>query len=250
MWNWIWKEPQAPVDPRQPWQLANNPKPDHPARQAPGKATVVIHNQASGVNVGVPLRGCPPRMAGLAKPSTPGQFEVERRSHRGAVRQVPVAAGHCTSATPVPRNSTGNGFGCSFADARRQEFEPSNHLGELTAKNLPPPGRGPMLRDGPALAIPDRDGETGPATRLQREGILIPDLMVAFEINVADVIARRGYPMLSIAWRLAFLAWVGAPWGNPSPAPGGNWSTGAPAIAPGSSRQRSQAESPATSGRA
>ena len=55
-----------------------------------------------------------------------------------------------------------------------------------------------MLRDGPALAIPDRDGETSPATRFLREGILIPDLMVAFEINVnvADVIARRGYPML------------------------------------------------------
>ena len=53
-----------------------------------------------------------------------------------------------------------------------------------------------MLCDGPALAIPDRDGETGPVTRLWRKGILIPDLMVAFEINVADVIARRGYPML------------------------------------------------------
>ena len=48
-----------------------------------------------------------------------------------------------------------------------------------------PPGRGPMLRDGPALAIPDRDGETGPETRLLREGILIPDLMGAFNINVA-----------------------------------------------------------------
>ena len=48
-----------------------------------------------------------------------------------------------------------------------------------------------------------RDGETGPATRLRtrRKGILIPDLMVAFEINVAGVIARRGYPMLKIAWR-------------------------------------------------
>ena len=27
----------------------------------------------------------------------------------------------------------------------------------------------------------------------QRGGILIPDLMVAFEVNIADVIARRGY---------------------------------------------------------
>ena len=53
-----------------------------------------------------------------------------------------------------------------------------------------------MLRDGPALAIPGRDGETGPVARLWRKGILIPDLMVAFEINVAGVIARRGYPML------------------------------------------------------
>ena len=26
-----------------------------------------------------------------------------------------------------------------------------------------------MLRDGPALAIPDRDGETSPATRLWRK---------------------------------------------------------------------------------
>ena len=39
-----------------------------------------------------------------------------------------------------------------------------------------------MLRDGPALAIPYRYGETGPATRFPREGILIPDLMVAFNI--------------------------------------------------------------------
>ena len=53
-----------------------------------------------------------------------------------------------------------------------------------------------MLRDGPALAIPYRDGETGPVTRLWRKGNLISDLMVAFEINVAGVIARRGYPML------------------------------------------------------
>ena len=35
----------------------------------------------------------------------------------------------------------------------------------ITLKNLLPPGRGPMLRDGPALAIPDRDGETGSVTR-------------------------------------------------------------------------------------
>ena len=81
----------------------------------------------------------------------------------------------------------------------------------ITLKNLLPPGRGPMLRDGPALAIPGRDGETGPAARLWRKGILIPDLMVAFEINVAGVIARRGYPMLSQRGAPAFLAWVGAP---------------------------------------
>ena len=29
-----------------------------------------------------------------------------------------------------------------------------------------------MLRDGPALAIPDRDGETGPATRLSSAELL------------------------------------------------------------------------------
>ena len=58
--------------------------------------------------------------------------------------------------------------------------------------------------------FPDRDGETGPATRLWRKGILIPDLMVAFEINVAEVIARRGYPMLSQRGAPAFPAWVGA----------------------------------------
>ena len=69
--------------------------------------------------------------------------------------------------------------------------------------------------------FPDRDGETAPATRLLREGILIPDLMVAFEINVAGVIARRGYPMLRQPGAPAFLAWVGAPRGNPRPAPGG-----------------------------
>ena len=59
--------------------------------------------------------------------------------------------------------------------------------------------------------LPDRDGETGPATRLQRKGILIPDLMVAFEINVAGVIARRP--------RVPGVG--GRSRGNPRPAPGG-----------------------------
>ena len=59
-----------------------------------------------------------------------------------------------------------------------------------------PQARGRCSVTGRLWPFPDRDGETGPATRLQREGILIPDLMVAFEINVAGVIARRGYPML------------------------------------------------------
>ena len=58
--------------------------------------------------------------------------------------------------------------------------------------------------------FPDRDGETGPVTRLLREGILIPDLMVAFGVNVAGVIARRGYPMWGQRGDPAFLAWVGA----------------------------------------
>ena len=44
-----------------------------------------------------------------------------------------------------------------------------------------------------------------------REGILIPDLMVAFGVNVAGVIARRGYSILSQPGAPAFLAWVGAP---------------------------------------
>ena len=90
-----------------------------------------------------------------------------------------------------------------------------------------------MLRDGPALAIPDRDGETSPATRLLREGILIPDLIGCLQyqcgrINVAGVIARRGYP-IEIAWRPRVPGVGGRSRGNPSPAPGGNWSTGAPA---------------------
>ena len=59
--------------------------------------------------------------------------------------------------------------------------------------------------------FPDGGGETGPVTRLWRKGILIPDLMVAFEINVAGVIARRGYPMLSQRGAPALPAWVGAP---------------------------------------
>ena len=57
---------------------------------------------------------------------------------------------------------------------------------------------------GPGQADPGRQ----PASR---KGILIPDLMVAFEINVAGVIARRGYPMLRQPGAPAFLAWVGAP---------------------------------------
>ena len=69
-----------------------------------------------------------------------------------------------------------------------------------------------MLRDGPALAIPDRDGETSLATRLLRSWT-----MVAFEINVAGVIPGAVTP-----WRQpgapAFLA---RSRGNPRPAPGG-----------------------------
>ena len=37
--------------------------------------------------------------------------------------------------------------------------------------------------------------------RLWREGILIPDLMVVFEINVAGVIARRRLPPVEPTWR-------------------------------------------------
>ena len=59
--------------------------------------------------------------------------------------------------------------------------------------------------------LPNRDGETVPGSPPLAEGILIPDLMVAFEINVAGVIARRGYPMLRQPGAPAFLAWVGAP---------------------------------------
>ena len=54
-----------------------------------------------------------------------------------------------------------------------------------------------------------------------RKGILIPDLMIAFVVNVAGVIARLGYSILSQPGAPAFLAWVGAPRGNPRPAPGG-----------------------------
>ncbi len=42
-----------------------------------------------------------------------------------------------------------------------------------------PPGRGPMLRDGPALAIPYRDGETGPVTRLSAEALMAEDRRTA-----------------------------------------------------------------------
>ena len=54
-----------------------------------------------------------------------------------------------------------------------------------------------------------------------RKGILIPDLMIAFGFNIASVIARRGYSILRHPGAPAFLAWVGAPRGNPRPAPGG-----------------------------
>ena len=92
----------------------------------------------------------------------------------------------------------------------------------ITLKNLLPPGRGPMLRDGPALAIPDGDGETGPATRLWRKGILIPDLMVAFEINIAGVIALPArLPHVEIAWRPRVPGVGGRSRGNPRLAPGG-----------------------------
>ena len=54
-------------------------------------------------------------------------------------------------------------------DARLPMHGAKNLNPVITLKNLLPPGRGPMLRDGPALAIPDRDGETSPATRLWRK---------------------------------------------------------------------------------
>ena len=76
------------------------------------------------------------------KPPAQGRMGVKRRLVDQASGPTPEsswrqrnssAARYCSSATPVPRNSTGNGFGCSCADARCQEFEPSNHLEELTA---------------------------------------------------------------------------------------------------------------------
>ena len=125
------------VDPRQPWKLGT-PKADRGDQLGkPGHSLSSLRPNAGWVGSGGWLN----KTSGL----TPGGPCCKRDS---------LAAGHWTSATPAPRNSTGNGFGCSFADARRQEFEPSNHLEELAAKNLLLPGRGPMLRDGPALAIP------------------------------------------------------------------------------------------------
>ena len=54
-------------------------------------------------------------------------------------------------------------------DARLPMHGARNLSPGITLKNLLPPGRGPMLRDGPALAIPDRDGETGQVTRFWRK---------------------------------------------------------------------------------
>ena len=39
-------------------------------------------------------------------------------------------------------------------DARLEMYGARNLNPVITLKNLLPPGRGPMLRDGPALAIP------------------------------------------------------------------------------------------------
>ena len=67
---------------------------------------------------------------------------------------------------------------------------------------------------------PDRDGETGPATRLWRKGILIPDLMVAFEINRRRHRPAR-LPHVETAWRPRVPGVGGRSRGNPRPAPGG-----------------------------
>ena len=67
---------------------------------------------------------------------------------------------------------------------------------EINFENYCPQAGGRCSVTGRLWPFPDRDGETGPVARLWRKGILIPDLMVAFEINVAGVLARRGYPML------------------------------------------------------
>ena len=61
--------------------------------------------------------------------------------------------------------TTGNGFGCSFADARCQEFEPGNQF----RRTYCPQAGGRCSVTGRLWPFPDRDGETGPATRLWRK---------------------------------------------------------------------------------
>ena len=66
-----------------------------------------------------------------------------------------------------------------------RNLNPVITLKNLLRRTCCPQAGGRCSVTGRLWPFPDRDGETGPATRLLREGILIPDLMVAFNINVA-----------------------------------------------------------------
>ena len=68
--------------------------------------------------------------------------------------------------------------------------------------------------------FPDRDGETGPVTRLWRKGILIPDLMVAFEKRGRRHRPAR-LPHVEPTWRPRVPGVGGRSRGNPRLAPGG-----------------------------
>ena len=74
-----------------------------------------------------------------------------------------------------------------------RNLNPVITLKNLLRRTCCPQAGGRCSVTGRLWPFPDRDGETGPVTRPLRKGILIPDLMVAFEINVAHFIARRGY---------------------------------------------------------
>ena len=150
-------------------------------------------------------------------------------------------------------------------DARLPMHGARNLNPVITLKNLLrrtccPQAGGRCSVTGRLWPFPDRDGETGPATRLlaERNPDPRPDGCLRDQrgrINVADVIARRGYPMLRSAWR-PHVPGVGGRSPGKSKARARRQLVNRQLVnrcasfAPGSSRQRSPAESPATSGRA
>ena len=117
-------------------------------------------------------------VAGMMQGPTPraqadsGMGEIKRQlSYKGPWRHTRITL----ASVWYPSSKTCHACGTVNAKLKRERTwtcgecwsaHDRNHNAAINLRNLLPPGRGSMLRDGPALATSERGGETGPETHL------------------------------------------------------------------------------------